>query len=190
MALSSSPSLPPSPTSPSLPPLARCTKPPIWQSVCVCVCGGGGGVAEHVKKAERKMGTNGSIRQNMVNKRRQIKGNEREPGMKENFFSEALQLMSGQKVTVYPPVAPVRSRASNSCHRVSIPPLYCIVITAEASVLFELSQEVPPPQQHLSVLSAASPLCITHLTERDDGEQPEYRVLPVTMWLCSWDLSL
>lgn len=61
--------------------------------------------------------------------------------------------MSGQKVTVYAAVlrSASRSRASNSCHHVSNAPLYRVVITAEASVLFELSQEVPPPQQPLRV---------------------------------------
>ena len=61
-------------------------------------------------------------------KEMKIKGNERQSEIKGAFFSKALQLMSGQKVTIYTPVAMVRlkepSRDSNSCHCVSNPPLY------------------------------------------------------------------
>lgn len=45
----------------TFPPLARCTKAPIWQSAW-------GGVTEHVQSLKEK-GTNGSIRQNTGNKR-------------------------------------------------------------------------------------------------------------------------
>lgn len=64
--------------------------------------------------------------------------------------------MSGQKVTARPPVrppaapgSPQEAEPAAAVPAASIPPFYCVVITAEASALFELSQEVPPPQQHL-----------------------------------------
>ena len=113
---------------------------------------GGGGVAEHASLMEK--GTNGSIRQNVVNKRGKIKGNERQSEMKGVFFFRrhfswwAVRRWLSILLWLW---SDSRSGASNSCHSVSIPPFYCVVITAEASVLFELSQEVPPPQQHLRV---------------------------------------
>lgn len=46
----------------------------------------------------------------------------------------------------------------------SILPFYYVVITAEASVLFGLSQEMPPPQQRLRVFSPLT-VCIRLLKE-------------------------
>lgn len=62
----------------TFPPLALCTKAPFGQSVW-------GGVAEHAQSLTEKR-TNGSIRQNVVNKRGKIKGNERQSEMKGVLF--------------------------------------------------------------------------------------------------------
>lgn len=65
--------------------------------------------------------------------------------MKGGFFpySLALQLMSGQKVTVCSPIAEVCLKEPG---QQQLPPSYWAIITAEASALFEFSQELPPPQ--------------------------------------------
>lgn len=82
-----------------------------------------------------------------------IKGNERRSEMKDVFFQEHFIWWAVRRwpSTLLWLRSASRSRASNSCHHVSNAPLYRVVITAEASVLFELFQEVQPPQQPLRV---------------------------------------
>lgn len=68
------------------------------------------------------------------------------------LFLVALQLMSGQKVTVCAAVAPPqRAEPATAVTAFPFRLFYCVVITAEASALFELFQEVSPPQQPLRV---------------------------------------
>ncbi len=138
----------------TFPPLARCTKAPIWQSVR-------GGVAEHVQSLKEK-GTNGSIRQNTVNKR--------DERWKASFFSETLQLMSGQKVTVYTPVALVRlkepsqQQLSPHFHSTFI---LCCNYSRGLSALWALSGGATPSAASKSVLSTISPRCAHYTFKRN-----------------------
>lgn len=62
--------------------------------------------------------------------------------------------MSGQKVTVCTAAAPVGLKEPSQQQLAAYfysAFFYCVVIRTDTSVLSELSQEVPPPQQHLSV---------------------------------------
>lgn len=121
----------------------------------------GGGVAEHVQSLKEN-GTNGSIRQNTVNKR--------DERWKASFFSETLQLMSGQKVTVYTPVALVRlkepsqQQLSPHFHSAFI---LCCNYSRGLSALWALSGGATPSAASESVLSTISPRCAHYTFKRN-----------------------
>lgn len=64
-----------------------------------------------------------------------------------------LEFMCGQKVSVCAAAAPIRLNRLQPATAVTVfhSASHCVVITAEALVLFELSREESPPQQHQSV---------------------------------------
>lgn len=140
----------------TFPPLAQCTKATIGRGSWTCT------------KPEGKW-NKWPIIQNMVNKR--------DGRWKASFFSEALQLMSGQKVTVYIPVALVRlkepsqQQLSLRFHSAFI--LHCNY-SRGLGALWALSGGATPSAASESVLLSPLTVHITHLQETDDGVQPKY----------------
>ena len=76
---------------------------------------------------------------------------ERPSEMKQGFSAEALELMSGQEVTVYPPVASDVPQAAVApvadVPASPLPPSNCLVITAAHSVLYKCTLEGLTPQR-------------------------------------------
>lgn len=134
--------------------------------VCVCEEEGWwwwwGGVTENVQSL-KEAGTNGSIRQNTVNKRD-------ERWKHPLFFSEALQLMSGQKVTVCIPVAPVRlkePRQQQLSPRFHSAFILCCNYSGGLGALWALSGGATPSTASESVLSTISPCCAHYTFKRE-----------------------
>lgn len=109
-------------------------------------------------------------------KREQMAPSDKTQGIKEMrderhpLFLEALQLMSGQEVTGYTPVARVsRSRASNSCRRVFHSAfILCCNYSRGLSALWALSGGATPSPASESVLSTISPRCVHYTFKREE----------------------
>lgn len=128
-------------------------------------------------------GTNGSIRQNAANKRQwKIDWDKR------CTFFQALQLMSGQEVTVSTPVAPVRLKERSEeqlSPRFHSAVLLCCNYSRGLGALWALSGGATPSAAAESVLLRSTlAVRITHLKERNDG------VPPNTLWVWHCDLTL